>query len=145
MLDFLNEHRVLAGQLVLASILVALVYLGLVFIFIARMSPDYFASPKPSRDSWRTRHPAVRLAVRVIKNLLGLVFLVAGVAMLVLPGQGALTILVAVTLLDFPGKRRFELRIMRQRHVRKSVNWIRRKAGRPELILPDPDDEPKAG
>ena len=58
-----------------------------------------------------------------VKNLLGLVLLAAGLAMMVLPGQGIITILIALTLLNFPGRRRLELYLIRQRHVRGAVDW----------------------
>jgi hypothetical protein len=56
-----------------------------------------------------------------------------GLAMLVLPGQGILTILIGVMLLDFPGKRRWELWLIRRRGVRHSIDWIRQRAARPPL------------
>jgi len=135
-LDWLQAHPGLAGTIAVGSLVVAVIYLGLMFLVVARMSPDYFVAPRPAPGTFRTSHPVVRLLGRLVKNLLGIVFLVAGVAMLVLPGQGALTILIAVSLLDFPGKRRLELRIVCQRHVRRSIDWIRAKANRPPLILP---------
>jgi hypothetical protein len=81
----------------------------------------------------------------VVKNLVGIVFLLAGLAMLVLPGQGALTIVVGLTLLDLPGKRGMALKIVRQRHVLVAINWIRSRARRPPLILPDEDGAPGEG
>ena len=77
------------------------------------------------------------LLAKLLKNTAGVVFLTAGVAMLVLPGQGLLTILLGLMLINFPGKRRFELALIRRRPVLKSVNWIRRRAGREPLIVAD--------
>jgi len=111
-------------------------------LIIARMSTDYFSSRQAPAESWRGQHPVMRFSFLGIKNLLGLVLLVAGLAMLVLPGQGIITIFVAITLLDFPGKRRLELRIVRQRHVSQAVNWIRKRAGRPALLLPEHTQRP---
>jgi hypothetical protein len=59
-----------------------------------------------------------------------------GLLMLVTPGQGVLTILVGVTLLDFPGKRALELWIVRQPAVLRVTNWMRAKAHREPLQLP---------
>ncbi len=140
LLDALPVQRATAGTIVLLATVVAIVYAGLMFVVIARMSPDYFVAREPSAASWRTRHPATRWAVRILKNLLGVLFVLAGLAMLILPGQGALTILVGVCLLDFPGKRRLELRIVSRRPVLRAINWIRRQARRPPLVLP-PDAE----
>ena len=62
--------------------------------------------------------------------------LVAGIAMLVLPGQGVLTIVIGIMLLDFPGKYRFERRLVAYGPVLKAINGIRRAARRQPLIVP---------
>jgi hypothetical protein len=105
-------------------------------IIIARMRPDYFVRRKPTAEAWTGRHPAIRIGFLVIKNLLGLILLLAGFAMLVLPGQGIITMIVGISLLNFPGKRKLELRIFSQRRVLRAVNWIRAKAKQPPLIMP---------
>lgn len=43
-----------------------------------------------------------------LRNVLGAILLVAGIAMLVLPGQGVPTILISLGLMNFPGKYRLE-------------------------------------
>ena len=70
-------------------------------------------------------------AVLVIRNVLGWMFVLAGVAMLVLPGQGLLSIIAGLVLIDFPGKRRIEYRLLASRGVRDAMNWLRRRAGKP--------------
>jgi hypothetical protein len=104
---------------------------------VARLPADHFVSAASASDSWRTRHPALRLTLWGAKNGLGALLVLAGVAMLVLPGQGILTILAGLSLLVFPGKRRLELAILRNAAVHRGIDWIRRRAGRPPLILPD--------
>ena len=59
------------------------------------------------------------------------VLVMAGIAMLVLPGQGLLTILLGIMLLEFPGKRRVELMLLRRPEILAGLNWIRRHANRP--------------
>ena len=59
--------------------------------------------------------------------------------MLFIPGQGLLTILMGLALLDFPGKRAAELRLIRYAPVNKSIDWIRRKSNKPPLRIPDPE------
>jgi hypothetical protein len=134
-----RSHTALAGTIAAVSVLFVLVYAIVMFLAVTRVSPDYFVSDAPSAVSWRGRHPLVRLFGHVVKNVIGVVLLIVGLAMLVLPGQGMLTIVVALMFLDFPGKRRLTLRILRQRHVRSGIDWIRAKANRPPLILPDAD------
>lgn len=135
-----RSHRVLAGKIALISLAVGLVYAAVMFAAVARMSPDYFVSRAPTAGTWRLRHPLVRRMGHVVKNVVGLLLLAVGLAMLALPGPGLLTVLVALSLLDFPGKRELVLRIVRERHVHRSIDWIRRKARRPPLVLSDPDD-----
>ena len=73
--------------------------------------------------------------VLLAKNLLGVVFVLMGIAMLVLPGQGLLSIFVGVMLLNFPGKYRFERWLIKKPSVLRSINWLRRKSRRPPLVL----------
>jgi len=69
------------------------------------------------------------------KNGLGLVFLIAGIAMLVLPGQGLLTMLLGILFLDFPGKDRLEQKLIRQPHILKAINALREKADKPPFVF----------
>ncbi len=53
--------------------------------------------------------------------------------MLVLPGQGIITLLVGLMLLEFPGKQRLLQRVLGQRQVLRAVNRLRQRAGRGPL------------
>jgi hypothetical protein len=136
MLDWIRANQVLTGGLFALSALMFVGGLILMPLVVARIRPDYFLHDRPPEGSWRRRHPVIRLSVLIVKNGLGLVLLLAGLAMLVLPGQGVLTILVGISLLNFPGKRRLELKIVRQAPVLRAINWMRARAGRPPLRLP---------
>ena len=78
--------------------------------------------------------PLIGWPLILLKNLLGSVFLLAGLVMLVTPGQGVLSILVGLSLLNFPGKRKLESRILKNPRVAKAINGLRAKAKRPPLI-----------
>ena len=119
-----------------ASLVVFLATLAAIPLLVVNMRADYFLHPEPSVGGFRSRHPVLRWTVLITKNLLGVVLVLAGIAMFVLPGQGVLTVLIGVSLLDFPGKRRLELRIVRQRAVLAAIDWIRKRAGKPRLALP---------
>ncbi len=108
-------------------------------IVIIRMPADYFVRDSSSPDSWRIRHPLLVLTALIAKNLLGLFLAVAGVIMIVTPGQGVLAILVGISLMDIPGKKAWERRIVIRRPVHRALNSIRRRAGRPPLQVPGPD------
>jgi hypothetical protein len=118
--------------LAVVSLIVFLGTLIVIPIILVRLPADYFDEQVP-RVWMKDRHPAIRLLSLFAKNLAGVVFLLAGVAMLVLPGQGLLTLLIGISLLDFPGKRRLERRIIGQPTVLKFINSLREKFGRPPL------------
>lgn len=119
------------------------VFVGTILIvpvLLARMRTDYFVGRRhPPAVS--KLHPVVRWAARIAKNLVGAGLVLAGTAMLVLPGQGIVTVLLGLAMLDVPGKRRLELRLVRRARVRRSIDWIRRRAGRPPLEF---DEQPPA-
>jgi hypothetical protein len=72
----------------------------------------------------------------LLRNGLGGVLLLLGVLMLVLPGQGILTILAALGVMDFRGKRRFERWLMLRPKVLAAINLLRRRSGHPPLLAP---------
>jgi hypothetical protein len=99
---------------------------------VARLPADYFAS---SHSTSTDRMDASKLVRWTGRNVLGVVFVLGGLGMLLLPGQGLLTILVGVFLLDFPGKRALERAVVRRDAVKKMLNRIRAKRGQPPLRL----------
>jgi hypothetical protein len=82
-------------------------------------------------------HPTIRAGGFLVKNLVGFVFLMVGIALLFLPGQGILTILLGVSLMDFPGKRYCERKIVGQPTVLNAINALRAKYKKPPLTVKD--------
>lgn len=107
-------------------------------LFILQMPADYFTSKAPPKPRWSKRHPALRLLLHVMKNLLGGILALAGLLMSLpaVPGQGILTLLIGLSLLDLPRKRAFELKIVRLKGVHQAIDWIRARGNRPPLELP---------
>lgn len=103
---------------------------------ILRLPEDYFVHPRKPRPD----RSALGRLLWLLRNALALVLLLAGVLMLFLPGQGLLTILVAIGISTFPGKYRLERAIMRRPRVFRAVNWIRRRYHRTPIIHPDDPD-----
>lgn len=136
-LDWVAAHDWLLATAAVVSLVTFVGTLITVPILIARMRPDYFVRTEHAPQGFLARHPVVRFLGRLSKNILGLVLLVMGIIMLFMPGQGVLTALIGISLIDFPGKRRLEIRLARQRHVQRSIAWIRRRAKRPPLLLPE--------
>lgn len=90
---------------------------------LGKIPADYFVRPRDP-VAWH-----VLLKPHTIqRNLLGLPVLLAGIAMLVLPGQGILTILVGLGIMNFPGKFALERWIVTRKGVLPALNWVRTKA-----------------
>ena len=74
-----------------------------------------------------------RLVCRILKNIAGCFFVRIGIIMLLTPGQGVLSILVGIILMDLPGKYKVERAIIKKEKVLSTINWLRGKAHRPPL------------
>lgn len=123
----------------LASISILMMLASMIFIpiLIVKMPADYFVADR------RMRHWTIaRVTFYILRNITALVLLVAGLIMLVLPGQGLLTIIIAVMVSDVPGKYRCERFLVRQRGVVRSMNWIRKRYEKEPLQVPRKSLEP---
>lgn len=123
--------------LVAVSVLMFVVGAILVPVVATQIPHNYFAHKRRPAPSRPRQHPAVRMAVLVVKNAVGGFLVVAGALLLILPGQGLLTILAGTMLLDFPGKYRLERWLVRRGPTLRTINWIRRRADRAPLVFED--------
>lgn len=112
------------------SVAMMVASVAVAWIVVARLPEDYFQDPCQRRSSTRT---GVRAALVVLKNICGVLVFLSGVAMLFLPGQGVLTMLVGVLIMDFPGKYRLERALVSRQAVRRAMNWMRARWGAPPL------------
>lgn len=117
------------------GILVSLVYFVGTAVAIIQMPVDYFVEKRTS-PSFKDTHILIWLLLKGLKNLIGLCLLLAGIVMLVTPGQGLLTILFGLFFIDFPRKKKLERRLIRHPSVHKSINWLRKKAGKEPIKIP---------
>jgi len=103
---------------------------------LTRLPSDYFA--RPERLPWRESSgvPIIVIVVAVLKNLFGLLLVVLGLIQLVTPGQGILTLLVGLLLMNFPGKYHLERWLVMRPGVLRGLNWLRRKRGHPPFEAP---------
>lgn len=132
MIDWLRDYELLFAILGIVSVLTFLGSLFLVPLVIAHMPADYFLQVEKPDKPLTPR----RLLLHLLKNILGYLFLVLGFLMLFLPGQGILTIILGVSLIDFPGKRKLQLTLLKPRRIRKAITWIRKKSGKEPFNLP---------
>lgn len=126
-------------SLTLASIMGLIGSLVAIPWILIRLPSDYFDMRVP-RHWMKDRHPVLRSIGLVIKNIVGAVLLIAGLLMLFLPGQGLLTMLIGISFIDFPNKRKLEARIVGQPAILKAINAMRQKFNKLPLTLsPKPD------
>jgi hypothetical protein len=124
------------ATIVLVTSLVLLLGSAAAVPWFARHLPaDYLVASRRSRLAAGGHHP-YRLLLRLAKNLLGAVLLCCGVAMLVLPGQGLLTMALGLVLLDLPGKRKIIRAFLGYTLVFKAFNHLRIRSGLPPLARP---------
>lgn len=133
MLDWMAEHQALLW--VTGAVSVALFVASIIVIppLIVRIRADYFAHAVRPRSRWANQKRFVRLFIVVGKNVLGGILMIAGLAMLVLPGQGLLTLFIGFLLIDFPGKYRLEKWLIGRRYILGPINWLRTRRNRPPL------------
>lgn len=119
----------------LLSLLTFVISLVTLPLLVARIPADYFCHDRRIPNAWNNAHPVLLLLMMGLKNLLGLTLLVSGIAMLVLPGQGILTIAMGLLLMDYPGKFRLERRIVAIPAILRGLNWLRARKKVPPLII----------
>lgn len=134
--DFFGNNEALLWWLGSISLLMFIGTLIALPYLVSWIPQDYFTNRRSAEDSFLSQYPSLRMLGLIVKNTLGVVLIVAGIAMLVLPGQGILTIVIGIMLMNFPGKRALEKRIIRQRSISKAINWLRSKRGKPPLKIP---------
>lgn len=139
LVDSLREHPWLVTAITIGSLVTFVGSLLALPFLVGRIPADYFARPEKPPAAFGGIHPVLRGVLLVLKNLLGVVLLALGILMLFAPGQGLITILVGLMLIDGPGKRRLELSVVRRRSVRRALDWLRRRRGRPPLEVWDPE------
>jgi len=102
-------------------------------LVLVRLPEDYLRQEDKMTQHWPK---PVAVAFLTFKNALGGLFLLGGTAMLVLPGQGLLTIFVGLLLLDFPRKRFLIHRTLGSRRIFHNINRLRARFGKPKLKPP---------
>ena len=123
--ELLSHYRTLWLVATLVPVLLFVGTLVIIPIVCLKVPSDYFVREAAPRVRWKV----------VLRTIVASVMILAGVAMLVLPGQGLLTILVGVSLLDFPRKRLWQRRLLCQPSVLRALNGIRSRAGKEPFRL----------
>ena len=117
------------------SVFVLIISVFMMVLIISFLPENYFKSENRNLISnvKNSRYPLLKFFILIIKNFFGILLFLSGVLMLVLPGQGILTIITGLVFIDYPGKYKFERKLLRQKGVINSINWIRSRLSKPSL------------
>lgn len=129
--EFAEAH---AATLLGVSLLTLIMTFVMLPILIMRLPTDYFV--EGHRPQPLSRHLAVHLFLMAIKNLIGVAFVILGILLLFLPGQGLLTLIIGLTIMNYPGKFALERWLVLRPRVLPALNWMRVRYGQPPLDDP---------
>ena len=103
---FLDYFKVVIPYLVGISIFIMVISLLSIKWLVNQIPSDYLIK-NTTETSFNFPVP-FRILIFIFKNLLGYLLILGGMIMLILPGQGLLTMMVGLVLSDYPGKKAFE-------------------------------------
>ena len=141
MSEFVNDLTLaITWQNVLIGVLIFLgtftLNLAIVSFILVKLPADHFSKSRKTRF-WAGPRPWLHALKVIGKNIGGLLLVALGVVLSLpgVPGQGLLTILLGVMLLDFPGKDRMEQKLLSRPSIQKAINGLRARFGKPPLEL----------
>jgi hypothetical protein len=140
-MDWLSEFwasltlgKILLGVgLFLFSLAISTLSIGIVMV---KIPANYFHSDY-THDLLPGKPFIVRWSVVIIKNIVGILLIGLGIILSLpgVPGQGILTILLGLIMIDIPGKRPLEARIIRRPTILAAVNNLRERYKKPPLLI----------
>jgi len=141
MFDFISDFftslswsKVLIGALVFVASF--FINLAIVSVILVKLPKDHFSKRRKTKF-WSGPHPALHAAKVIGKNVAGVLLVALGVVLSIpgVPGQGLLTILLGVMLLDFPGRHRLEQKLLSKPSIVNSINRLRKRFDKEPLEL----------
>jgi len=141
MFDFISDFftslswsKVLIGALLFVASF--FINLAIVSVILVKLPKDHFSKRRKTKF-WSGPHPALHAAKVIGKNVAGVLLVALGVVLSIpgVPGQGLLTILLGVMLLDFPGRHRLEQKLLSKPSIVNSINRLRKRFDKQPLEL----------
>lgn len=135
---------------ILLTTAVSITYFILMSYIITQMDKRYFIrnsiivnkTDKKNVDAGPIAPPplsanksSITFVINISRIIIGVFLLLCGIVMLVLPGQGLITMIIGLSLLPFPGKNKIVKKLLARRSVRNSLNWVRYKAKKEPFIF----------
>ena len=110
--------------------------LAIVSAILVKLPADHFSKNRKTKF-WAGPRPALQAAKVIGKNVAGVLLVALGIVLSLpgVPGQGLLTILLGVMLLDFPGRERLEQKLLSKPTIVNTINRLRKRFGKSPLVL----------
>ena len=123
--DWISDYNQIIQWAGIVSVFLFFLSLFLLRYVILRLPEDYFITASSISKS----HPKSpqKIIVRVAKNAVGVLLTICGIILLFTPGQGMITILIGLCLIDLAIVNQFKKKIINNSQVQKALNWIRTK------------------
>jgi len=132
MLEMVMQYPSMLAGVTIVSFAGFVFGLLLVSRLVCRLPSNYFmVFEKPE-----TVPKLFRPKIQIVKNLAGGMLICLGLVMLIVPGQGLLTLFLGLVVMDFPGKNKVIRCLIRVKTIQSSLNWVRHKKGRPPFVFP---------
>jgi hypothetical protein len=119
---------------ILVGIVSAVIFVATLLLtpyLLGLIPADYFSANYAYQVKRKTLLCLLKTAIR---TFIGALLVLVGIIMLVTPGQGVISIVLGIFLMEFPGKRRLELKFINHNPTFNALNWLRNKAGKPPFI-----------
>ena len=123
--DWISDYNQIIQWAGIVSVFLFFLSLFLLRYVIIRMPEDYFITTSSISKS-HSKSPQ-KIIVRVAKNVVGFLLTICGIILLFTPGQGMITILIGLCLIDLAIVNQFKKKIINNSKVQKALNWIRTK------------------
>lgn len=130
----LSWNQILLGVgLFVGSLLLSFASIGIVMVKI----PENYFSTHYQQDFLPGSPWIVRWGAVIAKNVFGAFLVLLGIILSLpgVPGQGILTILLGLIMLDIPGKRPLEARIIKRPTILTAINDLRARYNKPPLVM----------
>ena len=130
----LTWQKILVGALIF--LVSFFVNLGIVSLILVKLPADHFSKSRKTKF-WAGPRPAIHAAKVIGKNIAGVLLVALGIVLSLpgVPGQGLLTVLLGIMLLDFPGRHRLEQKLLSKPSIVNSINRLRARFHKPPLEL----------
>ena len=133
-LSGLTWQKVVVGALIFVGSF--FVNLAIVSFILVKLPADHFSKSRKTKF-WAGPRPAIHAAKVIGKNIGGVLLVALGIVLSLpgVPGQGLLTVLLGIMLLDFPGRHRLEQKLLSKPSIVNSINGLRKRFDKPPLEL----------